>query len=322
LIRIGWLLLALGLSSAAAAQGDALGIVTILEGQALVVRGAGRVQAAEGVRLSAGDIVHTAPSTFAQIEMTDRTVMQLGPSTRLMFNVATTRGKTERSWYLLDGWLKLTTTKRDAAAGPGFDLRAPTFEIPAGAMVAVLHSTPAELRVFVESGEARLVERAAPERHKAAAPPAAVVALRANTFYQRKPPARGTVAPSVPAAFVETLPRAFRDAVPARAERFRDRNVAPREAAGFGYADVEDWLKAEPAIRRPLMQRWRARADDKAFRSALVANLSAHPEWDPILFPEKYRPKPPPPPRPPVASPPVASPPAAAEPVVRAASSP
>jgi hypothetical protein len=36
------------------------------------------------------------------------------------------------------------------------------------------------------------------------------------------------------------------------------------------------------------------KARDPAFRSALIANLRSHPEWDPILFPEKYKPKPPP----------------------------
>jgi hypothetical protein len=41
---------------------------------------------------------------------------------------------------------------------------------------------------------------------------------------------------------------------------------------------------------------------DVAFRSALVANLRSHPEWDPILFPEKYKPKPPP--EPPAVAPP------------------
>jgi hypothetical protein len=43
------------------------------------------------------------------------------------------------------------------------------------------------------------------------------------------------------------------------------------------------------------MQRWRRNARDPAFRAALVANLASHPEWDPILFPEKYKPKDPPP---------------------------
>jgi len=54
------------------------------------------------------------------------------------------------------------------------------------------------------------------------------------------------------------------------------------------YAEVEAWLKAPPEIRRPLVPRFQSRASDPAFRSALVANLRFHPEWDPVLYPEKY----------------------------------
>lgn len=289
------LLLAVALTlCCAAASAQGLGTVTILEGQALVYRGTGRVHAAEGVRLLAGDIIETAPATFAQLEMMDRSVVQLGPATRVLLNATTVRQKTDRSFYLLEGWLKLMTSKRDSAAGPGFDLRAPAFEVPAGAAVAVLHSTPDELRLFVESGEVRIAER------QKGSP--AVASLRAGDFYQRKPPARAAVASGVPAAFVEAIPRAFRDTLPLRGERFRERAVVPRDATAFAYADVEHWLKAEPAVRRPLMQRWRSKAGESAFRSELVANLKAHPEWDPILFPEKYLPKDPVPPRPPLAA--------------------
>lgn len=283
------LAVALALSCGASAA-DALGTVTILEGQALIYRGLGRVQAAEGVRLAAGDIVETAAATIAQVELLDRSVVQIGPSTRLMLVAATARQKNERALYLLDGWLKSMSTKRDSAAGPGFELRAPSFEIPAGAAVTVLHATPAEVRLFVESGELRIGER-----QKTGAP--VIVNLRTNDFYQRKPPGRGSVASGAPAAFVSAIPRAFRDTLPARADRFKDRETAPREAPAFAYADVEDWLKAEPAVRRALMQRWRAKASEAPFRAALVANLSSHPEWDPILFPEKYKPKEPEPPR-------------------------
>jgi hypothetical protein len=50
-------------------------------------------------------------------------------------------------------------------------------------------------------------------------------------------------------------------------------------------------MQAEPALRRPLMSRWRGKLQEPAFRAAVAAHMSAHPEWDPILFPEKYRPK-------------------------------
>jgi hypothetical protein len=54
------------------------------------------------------------------------------------------------------------------------------------------------------------------------------------------------------------------------------------------YADVEVWLKAPLAIRRPLVTRFEPRASDPKFRAGVEANLRFHPEWDPILYPEKY----------------------------------
>lgn len=289
-MRVWLLTVALAMPCLAAAA-DALATITILEGQALIYRGVGRVHAAEGVRLVAGDIVETAASTFTQLEFVDRSVVQLGPTTRLMLNAATGRQKPDRSIYLLEGWLKMLSTKRDSAAGPGFDLRAPSFEIPPGTGVWVLQASAAESNLFVESGEVRMGER-----QKAGAP--AVVNLRAGDFYQRKPPARSSVASGVPPAFAASTPRAFRDLLPARIDKFAQRTVAPRDAPAFSYVDVEDWLKAEPAVRRTLMQRWRSKAHEAPFRAALIANLSSHPEWDPVLFPEKYKPKEPAPTRP------------------------
>ena len=287
---------------AVAAEG--LGAITILEGQALIYRGSGRLHAVEGLRLAVGDIVETAPATFAQLELADRSVAQLGPATRVMLNAAAPRQKPERWLYLMDGWVKLSSLKTDPAAGPGFDLRAAAFEIPANPAVLVLRSVPAELNLFVEVGVLRVAERQPGARSGSVA-----VSLKAGDFYQRKPPARGVVAAGVPSAFLGDMPRAFRDSLPVRLDRFRDRQVQAREAPDFGYADVASWLQSEPALRRPLMQRWRSKTREPSFRAALVANLPAHPEWDQILFPEKYKPKEPPAPGPayPAARPPSAA---------------
>jgi hypothetical protein len=186
----------------------------------------------------------------------------------------------------MDGWVKLTGAKREAAAAPGFDLRSPLVEIPAGTGVIVLRGSPSEVSLFVEKGDARVAER------QQGGP--LVVLLKAGDFYRRKAGTRGSVSPSPAPNFVTDMPKFFRDSIPLRFERYRDRPVLPKDAPDFVYADVEHWLKAESSVRRPLMQRWRGKARETAFRNSLVANLSAHPEWDPILFPEKYKPKDPP----------------------------
>ncbi|MFM9884623.1 MAG: hypothetical protein ACKVQT_16490, partial [Burkholderiales bacterium] len=103
---------------------ELVGTITILEGDALVYRGVGRVHAAEGVRLGAGDIVEMGAAGFMQIELPDKTVLQIGPQSRVLLN-ASARPKPERSIYALEGWFKLSADKRDPKGGPGLDLRSP-----------------------------------------------------------------------------------------------------------------------------------------------------------------------------------------------------
>jgi hypothetical protein len=276
-----------------AVASDSLGTITVLEGQALIYRGSGRLHASEGVRVAAGDIVETAASTFAQVELSDRSVAQLGPATRVMLNTGAPRKKADPWLYVMNGWVKFSSVKRDAGAGAGYEVRGAWFEIDANQGVVVSFTTPTEINLFAEVGEIRVAER------QAGAAAATPMAIKPGSFYQRKPPARGVVTSATAAAFVAEVPRPFRDSLPARLERFADRPVQPKEAPAFGYADVAPWLQAEPAVRRPLMQRWRGKAREPAFRAGLVANLSSHPEWDPILFPEKYKPKEPSRPPPP-----------------------
>ena len=269
-----------------AGAADAVASVTILEGDASIYRGVGRLRAAEGVRLTSGDIVETGESTFAQIEFADQSVLQLGAGTRVLINSTTSRQKSERFVYIMNGWLKLTGVKREGGA-PAFDLRAPLVEVAANPGVVVVRTMPSEVTLFSERGDMRIGERQSPTTTVA-------VALKSGDSYQRKAGARGAVSSGVPTAFLNDMPKFFRDSLPSRADRHRDKDVRPDAAPDFAYADVEVWLKAEPALRRPLMARWRVKAKEPAFRSALIANLSAHPEWDPILFPEKYLPKEPP----------------------------
>lgn len=264
---------------------DATGMVTILEGDALVYRGTGRLHAAEGLRLAPGDIIETGTSTFVQVELGEQAVVQFGPSTRAWIGggAAGAKQKPERWLYVMEGWTKVTGAKAQAAAP--YELRTRPFWMssPSGSVV-VFKVVPAEAALFVERGETRLAE------HQASGAPVAV-ALKQGDYYLRKSGARGAVNPGGMQGFVGDMPRGFRDSLPLRLDRFRDVDLKSKDAPAFAYADVEVWLKAEPWIRRPLMQRWRAKAREPAFRAALIENLSFHPEWDPILFPEKYLPK-------------------------------
>jgi hypothetical protein len=253
------------------------------------------------VRLVFGDIVETGDNTFMQIELGDLSTLQLGGISRVMINGGAGRTKPERWVYFMNGWGKLSGARRDPKAEAPYEMRAPLFEIAPSAGTAVILATPIDVRLFVERGEIRLGER---QRTG----PSNAVTLKFGDTYARKGSARGTVVQDPSPDFLAKVPRNFRDTLPSRMDRFRDRDVKPKEGADFGYADVELWMKAEPSIRRPLVQRFKAKAfKDPAFKSAITANMSSHMEWDPVLYPEKYLPKDPPPPAPQV-QPPVAPP--------------
>jgi hypothetical protein len=267
--------------------------VTLLEGQAALLRGTARYALAEGVRLQGGDIVELGDKGVAQIEFADGLILSLGPGARfyaatLVPRTAKTGGVSE--FYLMRGWTKFANGK---SAAP-FRLSTPVFGLGTGDAVGVAQVGDAEGALFIESGEARIAEGFVK------ATPASPVRVRGGEYYARKSEQRGVIQPRPAAAFVTAMPKVYMDNLPARGAKWKDREVQPRSLGELAYGDVEMWLKAPPEIRKVLMRPFIPKAHDSAFRAALVANLRSHPEWDPILFPEKYKPKPlPEPPAPP-----------------------
>jgi len=280
MLRGIFLLCAALFAAGGAMAADVAGTITILDGEALITRAAGRWRAAEGVRLQLGDILEMGDGAFAQVELVEQTVLAVGPNARIMIG-GPVRLKAERTLYALGGWFKLTNARKDGNAR-AFEFRSPLLEIGLLPGVVVMQLKPNEATLFAERGDLKLVER----------PANAAIGLRQGQSYRRQPgTTRGTVGGSPPPQFLAELPRPFRDSLPLRGDKYKDREVQPKAAPDFAYADVEPWLKSELPFRRQFIERWRAKAREPAFRSALIANLSSHPEWDPVLFPEKYLPK-------------------------------
>lgn len=252
--------------------------MTLLEGPAGLVRGVTRYALAEGVRLQSGDIIEVGDKGLAQVEFADGAALAMGAGTR-MLAVSLPRGKPAGGdYYVMQGELKIAGVKQ----GARLRIMTPVLTLEPVEGVAVLVVTGGEGSVFVESGEARLV----------AAPPP--LRLKGGEFFTRKTGQKGAVAPRPSKAFIGALPKLFLDPLPSRMARYKERQVEPRRVGDVSYAEIEAWLKAPPGIRRPLVRRFEPRASDPAFRSGLIANLRFHPEWDPILYPEKYEPKEPP----------------------------
>ncbi len=280
-VRVMRWALAILASPLAAAAADPVTIVTLLEGQATVVRGVVRHALAEGVRLQSGDIIEVGDKGLAQMEFADGAALALGQKTRVLASTLP-RGKQQSAdFYVTQGELKLAGVK----AGTRLRIATPAFTLQGAEGIIVMVLDGADGSLFVESGEARLLPP------HAAGGAAALQVLKSGEFYAVKAHQKAVVTARPSPAFIGALPKVFLDPLPSRMARYRDRQVQPRRLDVVSYAEVETWLKAPLQYRRPMLARFKPRAADPAFRAALVENLRFHPEWDPVLFPEKYLPK-------------------------------
>lgn len=258
---------------------------TILDGEAQLVRGATRHALAEGVRLAKDDIVETTPKTrFVRIEFADGVILDLGPESRALIapRFSGERAKQASRFHLLRGTAKLTVPKPLTPVAGAFT--APGIDVTGVARSAVFGVQGQELQVFAESGEVTLQERRAGKV-------AGKSAVKGSEFYSRTSDGKASSAARPTGPFIQKLPRAFMDTLPSRASVFASRDVAPKPLADITYADAEPWIDAE-GLRAYFVTRWKPLAQNAAFREGLAANMANHPEWDRILFPEKYLPKP------------------------------
>jgi hypothetical protein len=271
------LLFALLTATGHAAAAAPAPLVTILDGEATLLRDGARLALAEGVRLQAGDLIATgAQARVLRIEFEGELGIALGPDTRAML-VTNLGDAAHPGLYVLQGWVKVA-----APAGTTGELRSEAADASAtgGTLIFTVQGAPGETRVqaFAESGNARVLPRA---------PGAAAQPLKAGEMLVlASHGARPERARGANPAFVQAMPRSFMDPLPSRAAAFAGRDVAPRRLGDMDYADAQPWIDAEPSLRAVFAKRWKRLAADPSFRRALAADLSSHPEWTPILHPQ------------------------------------
>jgi hypothetical protein len=282
----------------AAAQSREPAYITALDGPAFVLRSANKAPAVQGMALSSGDIIESDANTrWVRIEFDGGAMVDIGPSSRLLLlpRAATAGPKSgPPAVYALAGWIKLTAPpaapdKAGSQAGPAASaaaelaLQAPTLELRTrGAGVAQIGE--AQSFVFAETGPTTVVPRRVAKAQPLTLEPGQFASfVSSEVTHQPRPTPE----------WLAGVPMAFKDRLPSQRMRNNaaDAGGVLRSAEPVTYPDVQVWLRAEPAVRNALMDRWRIRASDPAFKAALIQNMRAHPEWDRVLFPEKYRPK-------------------------------
>lgn len=257
-------------------QAAELPLLTIVDGEVTLVEDARRAAGAPGVKLAPGTLVEVAPtSTVVRIEWPNGAALDLAAGARAMVAPPgfAARNGLAPLVYLLHGWAKLGSAGRDAVGG----VVTPALELLPFSGAAVVVVDKRERFVFAETGALELVERPGGQRET----------LAAGALHS----AAGTL-PRPSAEWLARVPRGFRDPLPRRAGALAGRAATATPLPAPTYAQLADWLTAEPALRRPFPRRFASLADDAAFRRGLLANERSHPEWGPLLHPPTPTPTP------------------------------
>lgn len=256
-----------------AALAQNVGVLTMREGGLRVIRGTTVLQAAEGMRLRQGDILESSEPALAQLEFPGGSVVAMGPSTRVY--ILSHGGRGPAQLVLLSGWLKGQT-----GSGAGvYHYLSPLLSVSARDATLVFHAAPDQVEVFIEAGSASTGREGT----------RAATVAKAGQFLSRYKQKNVVVSARMSDGFVAAMPKAFKDTLPPQWSHFSGKSVEPKPDHAVNYADVEAWLNTVPAWRKGFVTRFQSRLADPAFRRSVEAHLGEHPEWDPVLHPEKYQ---------------------------------
>jgi hypothetical protein len=289
-----WAVSALALLGASAAAANTIGLVTLLDGPAEVLRGGARFEASEGTALQAQDIVLTLPGArLARLETSQGTAIDLGPATQLLLHpaAATWPGPRQALGYLVTGWIKISAAPH--AQAPVLGIATTGVHItPASASVVLVQADMAptgttQAFVFAERGQAELNEYGGGVV-VAKAPPAKTVALAEGQAYRRSPAQAAAALPGdllarASATALSQVPAALRETLPLRAARFA--NVTPPTPSyqSLQGRDLSAWQTVAEPLRSLMAKRFampvpasmQAKAQPEAVKTTVEALLAS-----------------------------------------------
>ncbi|HSW27612.1 MAG TPA: peptidoglycan-binding protein [Burkholderiaceae bacterium] len=210
--------------------------VTIVEGPGSVVSGAAAYIATPGMRLQTCDIVRTGAQAIVQLEDEDGGQILIGPDSLFVVDLPQGGEGVVGPHFLISGWAKVTAPKRPKPLP--YQINSPHFEVSTPAGVVALRVGTDGGEFFVELGDAT------------ATAASARTAVTAGHLYARKAGSgRGALADNLKNAFVQAMPRAFRDTLPTRLAVVKANNPRPRPAPDYNPSDAQGWLRSAPELQ-------------------------------------------------------------------------
>jgi len=269
------LLLALW-STAACAVERGIGIFTIVDGDARVLRKTTWYRLEAGAHAEPGDVLDVGERAQVQIELPRGTAISaLGPALAYLPE-AKVDPKALPPFMLMRGWIKAANT----AKAPPLRLDLPSSALRVDDGIVVVHCDAMHVEFFVESGRASLLTTVARGKEQARD-------ATEGEFWHKSGDRAFETDDRPSQAFIAAMPRALRDRLPALASHFEGAPPALSAGREITFAEAEPWLSG--SARRIFARRFAARLADPAFRSAAAAHNV--PEWDRALHPERYKPR-------------------------------
>lgn len=235
------LMLAMALAAPAAqARADSVAAISFAEQPVRLLRATSFYLAARGAHLQDGDIVDTGASGI-QIDGDGAATLAIGPGSRVYFKLA--GGALTPT--LLEGWLKIQPGAQ--ASARAVMVSAGALQFNAAGLAAIIHLDADKAELFVESGEAAVIEKAGA---KALAP----VKVGRELYAVRGAKLPLKVVGRPPKDFVGAMPPAFFDKlIPVAA---RGPAPAPKLDRPALFTEVAPWLAGDSALYQLLDRRF------------------------------------------------------------------
>lgn len=250
------------------AHAQDVGTLTLLKDSPLhVIRGTSVLSGTEGMGLRRGDILQTGPAATAQtqLELSCGAIIELGPSTQLFLF---SHSATATELVLLTGWLK------GESSSCSYRYASPVLTATTKGGRLLLHATANAAEVFIEQGVASV----------SGGNSAAAASSAGKTFFTHRAGKALIIADRPTQEFITAMPVSFRDLLPPRLPRFAGaKPTVPKSDHSVTYAEIEPWLTS--TWGRGLVERFKPRLEDRAFRKAVEDHLAAVPEWQAALNP-------------------------------------
>src|SRR5437762_11782434 len=176
-----------------------IGVVTIAEGSARVLRGTVWYMLAPGAPFQESDLVDAGERTQVQVELASGgTLNVVGPAALFAVSIPLRNDKQEAPMeFALDkGWLKLVSP-----AGAGMRIRAPSATVTAADATIVTRQDGKMFELFVESGSARIADTTRTGRD------GAVHDAKSGEYWSREGDKPFVTERRAPAKFVAAMPR-------------------------------------------------------------------------------------------------------------------